>query len=78
MKYISVQHAIAIGNSHPLNTLYQGAKNGRQSADIYASRVKRDDPEDAKICLTCTKKRCTGGRECFESRRRKLQREGGA
>lgn len=73
-KKYSIYGAVAISHSHPINTLYQPDK--RSGGIDYNRRITRDDPEDARICLTCTKKKCTGGRDCFESRKRKLMKEG--
>ncbi len=33
----------------------------------------RFSPEDAAICLTCTKKVCYGGDYCFNARKKKLK-----
>ena len=32
--------------------------------------------EEAAVCLTCTKKRCTGDARCFRERRDRLRKEG--
>ena len=35
--------------------------------------VKNASPEDAAVCLTCTKKVCYGGDYCFNVRKKKLK-----
>ena len=71
MKAISVYRALAISNSRPENTLYVN----RQVRKDPLERIKRDDWDEAMICLTCTKKKCTGERGCFEARKRQLAKE---
>lgn len=74
MKYMSIRQAITIGTSHPVNTVYAPGPAGRSYASDHPQRIKRDDPEDAQICLTCTRKRCTGSRRCFNQRKRMRDR----
>lgn len=76
MKFLSIGQAIAIGASHPVNTIYAPNPAGRSWASEHTQRIKRDDPEEARICLTCTRKRCTGSRRCFNQRKRQMTGEG--
>ncbi len=46
-----------------------GPRNGHHHRKIYES-------DNAEVCLTCTKKVCQGGEDCFRSRKKKL-RDGG-
>lgn len=36
---------------------------------------KTENAEDIKICLSCDKKKCCGTKECFDSRRKKMECE---
>lgn len=78
MKVMSIGQAMAIGASHPVNTIYAPNPARRTQAKEDTQRIKRDDPAEAKVCLTCTRKRCNGERGCFNRRKRKMEREGEA
>lgn len=43
-----------------------GPRNGHHHRKIYES-------DNAEVCLTCTKKFCQGGEDCFRSRKKKLK-----
>lgn len=51
---------------------------GEDEDDLLKKRGyhKRDDENDILVCLTCDKKNCLGGDDCFRTRRKKLREEG--
>lgn len=68
---MSVHAAYAISHSGPINPFYH--EKGKTSDLV--TRITRDDHDEAMVCLTCTKKKCTGERGCFNARKRQLAKE---
>lgn len=50
-------------------------ESGKPAKPKYIERIKKRN-EDAEICGTCTRKKCSGTPECAAKRRRELEKAG--
>ena len=55
------------------SSVFRGEVVLEQPKDGFNRKVSEDE---AAVCLTCTKKKCTGDPRCFRQRRDRLRREG--
>lgn len=69
---MTIQAAVALSHSNPINPMTLTRKTPSDST----ARVMRGDHDEAMVCLTCTKKKCTGERGCYNARLRQLAKEG--
>lgn len=56
--------------------LYHTCQQGDKAEPERYKKRKEKQNEDAKICGSCTRKKCRGTRECMEKRRREMQKAG--